>query len=57
MRKFAREGVIGYKVGETFYHPECHEKMEKPPLPDGVLRQDEVEDQIIFCEECHREIE
>ncbi len=54
---FKREGVVAYKAGGKCFHPECHKKMEKPPLPDDVMTQDELEDEVAFCEECHREIE
>ncbi len=54
---FKSEDVIAYKVGEKIYHPECYRNTKERWIADDVVRQDELEEYTIICDQCGKEIE
>jgi hypothetical protein len=54
---FKKEGTIGYRVGESVYHPECYEAIENKIRVTDVVKEEETEEHIFICDRCNKEIE
>ncbi len=52
-----REDIIGYCVGKEVYHPECFNSIEQTLMVDDVVRADDPERTLFFCDKCGKEIE
>lgn len=54
---FKTEDVIGYRVGDDVYHPECYAAIENKMIADGVVKGEETEKNIFICDKCGKEIQ